>query len=75
MTTMDTCPHCGSAACVVRETTSTCLGFMPFIDDQGRRHEHNPNKVTELRTCSACNKPYRVKITQSCWCGWKNANG
>ncbi len=32
--------------------TVTCMGWMPYYDEEGRHHNHDPNSSTTGGTCS-----------------------
>jgi len=38
-------------------------------DEDGKRHHHNPNRVTTNYTCSK-GHGFVVKRRTPCWCGW-----
>lgn len=50
-------------------STSTLLGFQPYFDEDGKYHNHDPNKITTYYNCSNGHK-WVNSYVQSCWCGW-----
>ena len=48
----------------------TCMGFAPFVDNQGRRHFHDGNRGGgEYWKCSNGHTVLEEE-GPSCWCGW-----
>lgn len=48
----------------------TCMGFYPFVDDEGRRHYHDSNTGgDEYWFCSNGHEVVEEEHP-SCWCGW-----
>jgi hypothetical protein len=33
-------------------TSSTLLGWMPYFDEEGKKHSHDPNRCSTVYTCS-----------------------
>jgi hypothetical protein len=51
-------------------TFSTCMGWNPFYDEEGRYHAHDPNYRNERLNCSNGHVFIRP-IKNTCWCGWE----
>ena len=49
--------------------SSTLLGYSPFYDEEGRYHNHDPNRTTAYYECSRGHR-WSAIIDNSCWCGW-----
>ena len=47
----------------------TLLLVRPFLDAEGRRHHHDPNRRSMNMRCEAGHKWVRHYYV-SCWCGW-----
>lgn len=67
------CPACKSEGRTSKVypglTETTCLGYTPFYDEEGRFHDHDPNRRRSRMRCSnghSWPETYRAK----CWCGW-----
>lgn len=55
----------------IGSTTTTCMGYNNYYDEDGKYHFHNPNIVsTEMRCTNG--HTWSEKSKPSCWCGWKN---
>ena len=51
-----TCKECkatGEKSTVIDAgTETTCAGWFPYFDEQGRRHSHDPNRHSTRYNCS-----------------------
>lgn len=52
-------------------TASTAMDCRPYYDEQGKRHDHDSNRVTTSMTCSNGHHWDEPKYC-TCWCGWSN---
>lgn len=68
------CPICKLAnvagIAIKCRSTTTMFGWGPFLDDEGRKHEHNPNAIERHLTCARGHQ-WTVPDPQQCWCGWQ----
>lgn len=48
---------------------TTCMGFSPYYDEDGKHHSHDPNTSTVSFSCSNGHS-WVERIGGSCWCGW-----
>ena len=70
------CPYCQAENKVSRVYPNdtgrmTCLGHMPYYDEKGNFHDHNPNCSTYEVSCSEGHR-YSVLREKSCpFCDWK----
>lgn len=66
----ETCKAEGRTSRVFERGSSTTLIYsVPWFDENGQRHDHNPNATTTGYDCSNGHR-WAVKSTPSCWCGW-----
>lgn len=67
------CPTCvaeGKKSRVeIGRTSRTCLGHSPFYDEDGKYHNHDPNRSTTQYHCSNGHAWQDVSYTE-CWCGY-----
>jgi len=67
------CPTCYRSSvpsCVyVGARTSTLLSYVPFYDEDGKYHDHDPNMHNISFRCSR-GHVWEEKIKYRCWCGW-----
>ena len=63
--------------CLIEHTKSTVtegggartlMGHLPFHDEEGKRHDHDPNISTTGYKCSR-GHVFSVALKRSCWCG------
>lgn len=47
----------------------TLAGYLPFYDEEGKYHSHDPNIINSIYTC-ANGHSFEVKRHNKCWCGW-----
>lgn len=75
MSTPVICEQCrgqGIASYVTAEGPSvvTAVYRPPFFDENGYRHDHDPNRGTSSLKCSRGHRFTRTSYG-SCWCGWQ----
>lgn len=67
------CPECQAAGVKSRVTSfgsvATMMGCRSFYDEEGRRHLHDKNTITESLRCSN-GHDFERKYKRPCWCGW-----
>ena len=63
------CPRLDGST--VREVDSavTAMAWTPFYDSKGRKHVHDPNRVTVTYRCSE-GHTFTDQDRTTCWCGW-----
>ena len=71
---MTRCPECQAAdlKSVVEDLggEATCLGWLPFYDEAGSRHSHDPNEYRHTYRCSNGHS-WQNSFYGVCWCGWR----
>lgn len=50
------CPECKGknlkSIVMINNTTMTCMGWLPYYNEDGKYHSHNPNKISTSYICS-----------------------
>lgn len=68
------CPDCklaGLKSTVTKGRASRTLAYCPwYFDEEGRRHNHDGNKMTISYECSNGHR-FAETTSGACWCGWK----
>jgi hypothetical protein len=68
------CPECGSDDVWDRGNSSTYVGYIPFIDDQGRTHHHDDNCKNYEFICDKCCRRWSETVQNRCdveGCDWR----
>jgi hypothetical protein len=68
---MIVCPECGTLELTIGTTVTTCTGFLPFQDAEGRTHYHDRNRKTTSVTCRNGHR-WDEEVANVCWCGWNS---
>jgi hypothetical protein len=67
------CPECQAAGLKSTVTSDgggvTLMAYQPFWDEQGRRHNHDPNATQTRYRCSNGHH-WQTRVFKTCWCGW-----
>ena len=56
---------------IVKNSITTLMAYMKFMDETGGVHHHNDNEVTKDYECSNGHK-FSVSSGHSCECGWES---
>jgi uncharacterized Zn finger protein len=69
------CPKCGvddksRVRTGMLVTSEVC--YVPFYDNQGKKHFHDDNYSYWMMRCMSCGKSWREPYDlRGCWCGWQ----
>lgn len=55
-------------------SSSTCMGYEAYYDENGKHHVHNPNATTTEYSCSNGHRWVKT-IYPKCWCGFPRERG
>lgn len=64
------CPICGEAAVLDKGGMTTLMGAIPFVGEDGKKHDHDPNTHTGHWVCPNKHE-WREPVAFGCSCGWK----
>ncbi len=64
------CPVCGEAAILDKGGMTTLMGGIPFVGDDGKSHDHDPNTHTGHWVCPNKHE-WKEEVGFKCTCGWK----
>jgi len=67
------CPECKKenkkSRVYLGSSFTTLMAPVPYYDEDGRLHVHDPNITTISYSCSNGHS-WTVKKSGECWCGW-----
>ena len=64
------CPSCVQDKAELKEHWEQLLGYSNYLDKEGNRHDHNPNKHFLVFYCKNCGYIQEMEADLKCWCGW-----
>lgn len=53
----------------IGQSSTTLMSHIPFYDYNGKYHNHDPNAITTLYSCSN-GHDWSESSHSECWCGW-----
>ncbi len=69
------CPTCVNkldrpSKAYVLESSKSPVVYLPFFDEEGRRHDHDITVTIHQLQCSEHHR-WIIEERQNCWCGWQ----